>query len=182
MAMRWRCPPDRRAPALADHGLIAVGQRVDELMGVRGARGGDQVGFRGVGAAEAQVVLDRAMEQVGVLRHHRDHASHGVGVQAAQILATDLDGAGLWVVQAQQQTDNRGLARTAGADDADPLAGVDAEGKALVRRTPTAGIGEGHVHRRRWTGRRYQPLPLPLREGGGGRGRWAPSPSHPAAH
>ena len=37
--------------AFADHGLVAVGQRLDEVVRVGGAGGGDKVGLAGVGAA-----------------------------------------------------------------------------------------------------------------------------------
>ena len=149
MAMRWRWPPDRRGAALADHRLVAVGQRHDEVVRVGGAGGGDEFGLGGVGAAEAQVVLDRAVEQVGVLRDHGDHAADRVGIERAQILAADADGAGLRIVQAQQQAHDGGFAGAAGADDADALAGGDGERQAAMRRAAAAGIGEADVARRR---------------------------------
>ena len=40
MAMRWRWPPERRDAALADHRLVALRQRHDEVVGVGGAGGG----------------------------------------------------------------------------------------------------------------------------------------------
>ena len=66
-------PAGEPRAALADDGLIAVWQRVDEVMRVRGARGGDQLLVAGVGPAEPQIVLDRAVEQIGVLRDDGDH-------------------------------------------------------------------------------------------------------------
>ena len=131
--------------ALADHGLVAVGQRLDEVVRVGGARGGNDVGLAGVGAAEPQVVLDRAVEQVGVLRHHGDHPAHRFGIERAQVLAADADGAALWIVQAEQQPHDGGFAGPAGADNADALAGGDAEGQAAVRGAAAAGVGEAHV-------------------------------------
>ena len=138
--------------AFADHGLIAIGQRFDEVMRVGGAGGGDKLGLVGVGAAETQVVLDRAVEQVGVLRHDGDHPAHRLRVERAQVLPADADRAALRVVQAEQQAHDGGLAGAAGPDDADALAGGDAEGQALVRGAPAAGIGEAARRRRRCSG------------------------------
>ena len=87
----------------------------------------------GVGPPEAQVVLDRAVEQIGVLRHHGDHPAHRIRIERAQVLAADADRAGLRIVQAQQQPHDGGLAGAAGTDHADALAGGDAERQALVR-------------------------------------------------
>ena len=131
--------------ALADHGLVAVGQRGDEAVGVGGARGGDQLGFRGVRAAETQVVLDGAVEQVGVLRDDRNHLAQRVGIERAQVAPADADRAPLRVVQPQQQAHDRGFPRSAGSDDADALAGRDVERQALMRRAAAAGIGEADV-------------------------------------
>ena len=128
--------------ALADHRLVAVRQRLDEVVRIGGAGGGDEVGLAGIGAAEAQVLLDRAVEQIGVLRHHRDQPAHRFRIERAQVLAADADRAALRIVQPQQQADDGGFAGAAGADDADALAGGDVEGEAPMRRAPAAGIGE----------------------------------------
>ncbi len=55
---------------LADHGVVPVGQRRDEVVHLRGPGGRVQVLVAGVGPGEAQVLRDAGMEQVGVLRHH----------------------------------------------------------------------------------------------------------------
>ena len=130
--------------AFADHGLVAVGQRLDEVVRVGGAGDGDEVGLAGVGAAQTQVVLDRAVEQVGVLCHHRDHPAHCLGIERAQVVAADTHRAALRIVQTEQQADDGRFAGTAGADNADTLAGGDAERQALMRGAPAAGVGEAH--------------------------------------
>ena len=61
---------------LADHRLIAVGQGADEAMRIGRGRGGDDLGVRRLRPAEPQVFLDRAVEQVSVLRDDGDHAAH----------------------------------------------------------------------------------------------------------
>ena len=63
--------PDR---ALAHARGVALRQAADELVRVGRPRGRLQLGLRGVGLAEAEVLLDGAVEEVGVLAHHRDVA------------------------------------------------------------------------------------------------------------
>ena len=79
-------------------------------------------GARGVGLAQADVVLDGAVEEVGVLVHHRDAAADLVEGQRAEIVAAERARAALRVVEAQQQAHDRRLARAARSDDAHALA------------------------------------------------------------
>jgi hypothetical protein len=69
--------------------LIAVGQLQDEIMRVGVFRRGFELIFGRIGLAEAQIVLDRAVEQIGVLMHHGDLAAQRVGIESAHILAAD---------------------------------------------------------------------------------------------
>ena len=47
------------------------------------------LGLRRVRLAEAQILLDRAVEQVGVLVHDRDLAAQRLGIERAQIAPAD---------------------------------------------------------------------------------------------
>src|SRR6266853_1972558 len=58
--------------ALADDGVIAVGQRASELVQVGGLRRGGQVGVGGVWPGIAEVVSEAGVEQEGVLEYHAD--------------------------------------------------------------------------------------------------------------
>ena len=60
--------------ALADHRVVAVRQRFDEGVDVRGARRGDDLLARRLGPAVGDVVVDRVVEQHGVLRNDADRA------------------------------------------------------------------------------------------------------------
>jgi len=51
---------------------------------------------------------------------------------ALSILPVDLHQPGLWLIEALQQPGDRGLARTAAADDADDLAGSIANEMSLI--------------------------------------------------
>ena len=90
-------------------------------------RRGHHVGVGGVGAAVQDVVAHRAVQQRGVLRDHADRRAQTVLRDAGDVLAVDQDAARLQVVKAQQQVDDRALARTRAADQADLLAGAHAQ-------------------------------------------------------
>ena len=113
--------------ALADHRLITLRQQRDEFVGVGVAGGGLDLVLVGVGLAEPQIVLDGAVEQIGVLMHDRDHPAHRLGIERLQVAPADQHPPVLRVEQAQQQPRDRGFARAARADDADLLAGADRE-------------------------------------------------------
>ena len=86
--------------ALADHRAVALGKALDEVAGVGGAhRGVDLLGRR-VGLAEAQILLDRAVKQVGVLADHGEPASQVVEAERANVVAADADAPLLGVVEA----------------------------------------------------------------------------------
>ena len=128
-----------------DHGPIALGQTDDEVMGVGGAGGGLQFLGRRLGLAEAQVVLDGAVEQVGVLAEDGELAANLVEAELADIAAADAHPSPLRVVESQEQAYDRRLAGAAGADDTDPLPRRDVKFEAEMGAAPAAGIGEAHV-------------------------------------
>ncbi len=58
--------------AVADHGVEAVGQRVDHGGDLGAGQGGVELAFGGVGLGVEQVVPDGVVEQVGVLGDDAD--------------------------------------------------------------------------------------------------------------
>ena len=115
-------------------------------MRVGGGRGGDQFRLGRIRPAEPQVFLDRAVEQVGVLRHHGDHAAH---LRRVQRRADRARRSGSSRAAARCSRDSSrtmvDLPEPLGPTIADPLAGADPERQAGMRRPPAAGIGEADV-------------------------------------
>ena len=130
---------------LAHHRGVALRQPGDELVGVRGPRRRLDLLLARIGLAEAQVVLDRAVEEVRVLVHHRDAAVDVLGAKPAQIVPADAHHAFAGIVEAQQQPHDGGLPGPALPHEPHPLPGADAEREPPVRGPPSAGVGEGHV-------------------------------------
>ena len=128
--------------ALPDRGVVAVGQLGDVLVGVRGARGLLHLGRRRVRLAQAQIVGDRPLEDVGVLGHDRELPAQRVEGEVPDVVPAQGDASRLWVVEAQQQPDERRLARAARADYAQHLARVQGEADVLQRGPAPALVRE----------------------------------------
>ena len=121
---------ERQAP-LADAGVVALGQVVDEPVGLRGGRGGADLLLGGVRAAVGDVGPHGVGEEERLLEHHADRAAQGVEAQLAHVdgLArrADAQRAALHVVEARGEQRDRRLARARGADERHRLAGRDLE-------------------------------------------------------
>src|SRR5207249_4262187 len=60
--------------ALAHDGVVALGQPLDELVGVGGPRRGPELRRCRGRLTHAKVILDGAVEEIGILAHHGDCA------------------------------------------------------------------------------------------------------------
>ena len=121
-------------PALADLGRVTLGQALHELVDVRGARRGQRVDLAGIASAVTDVVEHRAREDHGLLRHHRDVAAQLVERSRAHVDAVEPQRAGIDVVEALQQLEDRALAGTRSADQRDRLTRFDRERKFAQHR------------------------------------------------
>ncbi len=131
--------------ALAHDRLVALRQPRDELLRIGGAGGRRELGRRGARLAHTEVLRDRAVEEIGVLAHHRDEAAELIEGEVAQVVAADHDAPPLRVVEAEEEPGDGGLARAARPHDADALPRLDLEGEIVVSGVATAGIGERHA-------------------------------------
>ncbi len=78
--------------------------------------------------SQADVAADRAGEQKWILQNHAEAAAEIGEVHVFDIDAVDPHCAFLHIIEAQEQGDDRGLARAGVADDGDGLPGFDGEG------------------------------------------------------
>ena len=78
-------------------------------------------------AAVGDVLADGAVEQPGVLEDHPERPAQVVAGQLARVDAVDQDAAGVDLVEAHEQVDERRLAGAGRPDDGDRLAGRDVE-------------------------------------------------------
>ena len=131
--------------ALLDVGLVLVGEALDKFIGACLLAGVLDLGVGGVGVAPAQVLGNRAAEQLVLLQHHGDVVAQGVEVISAHINAADGHAALGHVVQTRQQLHKAGLSRTGAANDADGLAGLDVEINVLEGLLAILFIGKADV-------------------------------------
>ena len=103
----------------------------DELMGVRLLRRGDHLGVCRLRPAIADVVPHRAMQERGVLRDKPDLRAQAVLPDGGDILPVDEDAPQFEIVEAQQNINERGLARARRPDKPNLLARPDRKRQVL---------------------------------------------------
>ncbi len=120
-------PARQPLPPLADGGLVALGQRLDEVVRVGSpGRGLDRLARR-IGTSVCDVVRDGVVKQHRLLSDDADLRAHRRQRDVADVHAVDADGAARDVVEARDQVDQRRLARAAAAHNRDHLAGMRGE-------------------------------------------------------
>ena len=111
-----------------------VGEPLDEVRRMGLARCRDHRLVAGLRPPVEDVLLDRAVQQGRVLRHHGDLRAQALLLDAGDVLAVDQDAPLLRLEEAQEQVDERGLADAGAADEADLLAGL------MVRSRPSMTV------------------------------------------
>ena len=113
--------------ALADDGVVAIGEAGDEAVDVGGAGGLLDLFLGGIGAGEADVDGDGIVEEEGLLGDHADVGGEGSEGEVTQVDAIETDAALLGVIEARNEVGEGGLTGAAGADEGGELAGLDGE-------------------------------------------------------
>ena len=151
------------ASVLADDGLVALGEALDEAVGVGCLGGGDHLLVGGVGSAEGDVVPHGSGGQPGLLQHHAVVLPKGVAGDLTDIKAVHRNASLAHVVEAHEQVDERGLTASRGAYDGHPLTAGERKIQ-IPYQLLIGGIGEGHV------GQGHAPLHVGQGHGIGGVG------------
>ena len=92
-----------------------------------------------------QVVVERAGEEHGFLRHDAEVMAQFVGGQIADVVTVDFDGAVFGLIETLQQFGQRALAGARRPHDSDGLAGLDLEIEALIQLRQVLGIAEAEI-------------------------------------
>jgi len=153
----------------AHGGLEALGERLYPGQQPGPCRGVRQLFVARARPGEPEVVRDRRVEDVRVLRAAADHAAHVVGGVARQIVAAESGGAAGQVDEPHQEGGDRGLARAVRADEGDAPARAEVqvqavEGERRARAVADPGGAQRDGDRR--LRRRPRPLRLAHRIGG----------------
>ena len=112
MAMRWRWPPESAEARLADPGVVAQRQPLDELVGVGHLGRPHHRVHVGLLLAEGDVAGDGVVEEVVLLQHEADLPAEVAVVERLEVDAVVEDGALGRLEQPGQALDQRGLARS----------------------------------------------------------------------
>ena len=162
--------------ALFDHCVVAFGELVDEL--VRAGETGDldDLGPRHGGIGEGDVLVDRAVEQQVLLKHHADVAAQPRRIDLTEIRAVEEHLSLGREVEPLHEFRQGRLAGARWADDADRLARRDLERHVFQNVRGAGAISEADVaeldrsaggrrrkpHQRRRLGRRVEDVAQPL--------------------
>src|SRR5262249_21279842 len=161
-------------PALAHPRFVAVGKARDEIVYVRCARGFDHFLARRVGPPVEDVVIDGVVEEDGVLGHDGDRSAQAALAQPPDVQGLHQHTAAAHLVEAVEQTRERGLAGTARADyrDFGARGDVETDIKENLALWVVAEVDMLETHRRR-SGRQLDSV-RPLSD--------LTFPSHPTIH
>ena len=107
---------------VGQHGVVAIGQTLDKAIGIGQLCGGNALLIGGIQAAVADVLHDRAGEQVGILQNDAQRAAQVVLFDLADVDAIIPDLAVCDIVEAVDQVGDGRFAGTGGADKGDLLA------------------------------------------------------------
>ncbi len=112
---------------LADDRVVALRERLDELVCLGGACGGLYLVSRRVRAAVGDVGRHRVGEEEALLEDDPDPAPERLEGEPADVVAVDANRTGAGVVEARHEHGGRRLPAPGRADEGDRLAGLDAE-------------------------------------------------------
>ena len=124
--------------------VVAVRHFADKLMRAHGLCGGDDLLIRGIQAAVADVIHDGAGENEAVLQHNAHLRAQRVQRHLGDVVPIDEHPAGIDVIKARDEVDDRRFAGACGADERDGLARLYIEIEVLQNVDGTV-IGERHV-------------------------------------
>ena len=136
---------------VAEGGVVALRQRIDELRSARDLRRAADLLWCGAALAIADVRSDGVVEEVHVLGHDRQAAAPARDVELGQWRAVNADLARRRITKPEQQVHQRGLAGAGGADDRGGLPTRDdeghvVEGGAVAGRVGKADVTKFHAH------------------------------------
>ena len=142
---RLPLPTGQGLALLADLGRETGGIVADKIRHPGKGRGPEHQMVIDGGVPQDDVLTDAAIKQDNVLRQHADAPAQLRGRQLAQVHVPEFDAALLRLVKTCQQLGQGAFARAHGPDDADPVAGIDAQAHVLKGQTHGIGIGERNV-------------------------------------
>ena len=157
-----RQPARERHAARADDGVIAFGQGQDGLVHIGHLGRGNHRPGVGLGREAGDVLGNRAVKQLDVLRQVADKLPAPVGVPLVQGGMVIAHTAGHHRGQPRERLEQGGLARPGRADHAQTLTGAERAVDMMHQRGMGADLGAGQILQRERGRRQRQFGPRPL--------------------
>lgn len=134
----------KASAVLADDRVVSLRHSLDEAVRVGSLGGGDYLLVGGVRLAHDDIVADSSGFQPGFLKHHAVAFTQAAARYIPDIAALHADGTAVYVVEAHEQVDYRGLSAAGGTYDGNALTGLYCKAEVLDELS-VRDIGEGHV-------------------------------------
>ena len=131
--------------ALADIGVEAVLQSEDEPLGTGQAGRFDDLFAGGTGLAVGDVIRHRAAEQIHVLLDDADVLAQALQGDMLDVLPVDVDVAAGHIIEAGNEVAQRRLAAAGGADQSQPLAGLDVKADMMQNLVVVVRVFEADI-------------------------------------
>src|SRR5699024_12662138 len=117
--------------ALTDDGVVAIGESLDEFMGIGTLGHLDDFFFAGIRFAVGNIFTNRAGKEEGFLEDHTDGGAQACGGELIDVVATYFQVAFGGLVKPKQQVDQSRFTATRLANQCDILALAGATAHAL---------------------------------------------------
>ena len=146
IAMRWRWPPESFTPRSPSDAFRPSGTCSTNSSALAISSASSHFILGRIGASVAHVVDDARREDDGILRDDGHAPAQFARIGLTRVHAVDANAPRRRIVEAQQQLENRGLARARRAHESHHLAGLDAKREAIEGGSVgTRRIVERHV-------------------------------------
>ncbi|MNR14049.1 hypothetical protein D3C85_1304990 [compost metagenome] len=123
---------------------LPVAQLTYEFIGLGIGRGAADLRVGRIGTAVGDVVANGTVQQGGILRDHADGAAQTVLRHFCDVLAVDANLPAVYIIEAQQQVDERGFACSGSAYQADFFARANVQAQA-IEHLAFAIVVEAHI-------------------------------------
>src|SRR5207245_9505030 len=135
-------------PTLVDRRLELAGHRRDEIPSLRDLKRTPELRVGGALVAEAEVLRDRALEEIRGLRNEPDACPEPIERLLAHVEAVDKDDARRDVKAPRHEAHDRALSGAGPADDRRGPSWPRLERQAVQNGTLAVRVREGHVRER----------------------------------
>ena len=132
--------------AIADLGIDAARQAMDEFLCIRSPNGIPDLFIRRIQTAIENIFFDRGIEEECILRHKADVVTKRADCHISDVDAVDINGSACHIIETRKQVGNGRLAGAGWADDGDGLSGFGDEIQIRQYRI-FFFIGKGHMAR-----------------------------------